>query len=152
MTVYRLFLHPLKQYPGPIMASLSKLYHAWHARNGQQYLFLERLHLEYGDFVRTGERTDFHYSMTSVLTQCLGPNEVTIFTRKGVAAVYGPKSKCTKSSSYEMMYPLLSLFSPDPKQVTLRDVAIGNQALALGVSQRKDEPVLLGPGNNRINT
>ena len=55
MLVYRLFFHRLRHFPGPILTRISKLYHAWQVRESDQYIFLEQLHQEYGDFVRTGE-------------------------------------------------------------------------------------------------
>ena len=55
MLVYRLFFHPLRHFPGPLLARISKLYHAWQVRKSDQYIFLDQLRQKYGDFVRTGE-------------------------------------------------------------------------------------------------
>ena len=52
--VYRVFFHRIRHFPGPFLAGTSKLYHVSQIRNSDQYLFLERLHQKYGDFVRTG--------------------------------------------------------------------------------------------------
>ncbi|KAF8243369.1 hypothetical protein K440DRAFT_561887 [Wilcoxina mikolae CBS 423.85] len=52
--IYRLFLHPLRNFPGPKLAALSKLneaYLQWQGRNG---LEIRALHQQYGDFVRVG--------------------------------------------------------------------------------------------------
>ena len=57
MIIYRLFFHRLRSFPGPLMASISKLYHLWNIRNFDQYRFMDRMHSQYGDFVRTGEIT-----------------------------------------------------------------------------------------------
>lgn len=54
ITIYRLFYHRLKHFPGPTWASITKIWHAWQARHRTNYLVLERLHNQYGDFVRTG--------------------------------------------------------------------------------------------------
>lgn len=54
--VYRAFFHPLKNFPGPFGARLSKL---WSLNkvletNIRWYRTLDELHQKYGDFVRTG--------------------------------------------------------------------------------------------------
>lgn len=54
IVIYRVFLHRLKDFPGPLWARISKIWHAWKARHRQNYLLLAKLHHEYGDFVRTG--------------------------------------------------------------------------------------------------
>ena len=54
IAIYRLFLHRLRPFPGPFWARISKLWHVWKARHCQNYLLLEALHRQYGDFVRTG--------------------------------------------------------------------------------------------------
>lgn len=52
---YRVFFHRLRRFPGPLGARLSRFYALRHAaRNRQMHLVLERLHEEYGDFVRVG--------------------------------------------------------------------------------------------------
>ena len=67
MITYRLFFHRLRKFPGPIMARISKLYHFWNIRHYDQYLFLEKLHQQYGDLVRTGKAAacTSNFSMTS---------------------------------------------------------------------------------------
>lgn len=54
--VYRMFFHPLTRagFPGPWYAPISKIWHVWSARQGQNHLVLAALHEKYGDFVRTG--------------------------------------------------------------------------------------------------
>ena len=91
MVVYRLVFHQLRHFPGPVLAKISKLYHMWNIRNYDQYLFLDKLHGRYGDFVRTG------------------PNEITIFSSVAIAGVLGPDSKCSKAAWYEMAWPEVSM-------------------------------------------
>lgn len=55
MAVYRLFFHRLGSFPGPKMASVTKLWHAYKCLPGQNHLLLDDLHRQYGDYVRTGE-------------------------------------------------------------------------------------------------
>ena len=55
ITVYRLFFHPLRRFPGPFWARLSNLYHMWLIRKSDNHLVMQRLHAKYGPIVRTGE-------------------------------------------------------------------------------------------------
>lgn len=54
IAAYRLLFHEIKGIPGPILARLTKLYHVYHAADARQYLWFDKLHKRYGDFVRTG--------------------------------------------------------------------------------------------------
>jgi len=42
-------------FPGPLGARITKLWHVWACRSSRNHELLDRLHQEYGDFVRTGE-------------------------------------------------------------------------------------------------
>ena len=54
ISVYRTYLHRLCGFPGPFMASISKIWHTLHVLDSKNHILLERLHEQYGDFVRTG--------------------------------------------------------------------------------------------------
>ena len=57
MVVYRVFFHPLRHFPGPPLAKLSKFYHSlccWNLQ-GQNHRVRGRWHEQYGEFVRIGE-------------------------------------------------------------------------------------------------
>lgn len=57
---YRIFLHPLKSFPGPWMAKTSKLWHMWIlSEKSDNFRRLEGWHQKYGDFVRTGESSKY---------------------------------------------------------------------------------------------
>jgi hypothetical protein len=56
IVIYRLFFHRLRGFPGPILAKASKLWHVIHCLDSKNHLLMDRLHQEYGDFVRTGMR------------------------------------------------------------------------------------------------
>ena len=54
ISIYRVFFHRLRNFPGPVLASVSKLWHVAHCLDSKNHILMEKLHLEYGDFVRTG--------------------------------------------------------------------------------------------------
>jgi tryprostatin B 6-hydroxylase len=54
ISLYRLFFHPLRRFPGPILARWSNLYHMHAIRASDNYLYIQRLHEKYGPIVRTG--------------------------------------------------------------------------------------------------
>ena len=55
MIIYRAFFHPLNGFPGPRMARVTKLWHCTQLTHFDNYRQINRLHDEYGDFVRTGK-------------------------------------------------------------------------------------------------
>lgn len=56
IAAYRLLFHRLRRFPGPWGAKLSRFYAVSLASKGLQYhLELQKLHDQYGDFVRTGQ-------------------------------------------------------------------------------------------------
>lgn len=57
ISIYRLFFHRLRGFPGPILASVSKFWHVAHCLDSKNHILLEKLHQEYGDFVRIGMNT-----------------------------------------------------------------------------------------------
>lgn len=95
--IYRLAFHPLRRFPGPLSLRVSKLAHSWRSRKLDNYLQLEDLHQQYGDFVRTG------------------PNELTVFRPSGFTELNGVNSKCTKAAWYDMLMPNISLQSSRSK-------------------------------------
>lgn len=87
MAIYRIFFHRTRHFPGPRLAAVSKLWHMYHCLNGQNHLLLEKLHRQYGDFVRTG------------------PSEITIFHPDALVKLDGPGNKTTKSDWYDFILP-----------------------------------------------
>jgi hypothetical protein len=55
IVIYRLFLHRLRRFPGPVGARITKAWHMWKCRKSKNHLVLEDLRRKYGDFVRTGK-------------------------------------------------------------------------------------------------
>lgn len=48
-------------FPGPFGARVTKLWHVWACRYSKNHEVLDRLHQEYGEFVRTGESWTFSF-------------------------------------------------------------------------------------------
>ncbi|EGZ68773.1 cytochrome P450 [Neurospora tetrasperma FGSC 2509] len=98
IAVYRLYLHPLASVPGPRLAALSNIWHAYHARNGRMYLLGKSLHKRYGPVVR------------------VGPNELWFDSKEAFKTIYSAGSGFEKSDFYLstlLTKPTLSLkFSP----------------------------------------
>lgn len=51
---YRIFFHPLRQFPGPVVAKITKFYGPYTARNGQMHIEQNKLFKKSGDIVRIG--------------------------------------------------------------------------------------------------
>lgn len=71
LAIYRIFLHPLSKYPGPLLAKLTPLHASWHAYKGDRHLLLHKLHQRYGPIVRWG------------------PNSVSINSATALKEIYG---------------------------------------------------------------
>lgn len=52
--IYQRFLHPLSRYPGPLLASLSNVWKAYHVYQGDLEYAILKLHQEHGKIVRIG--------------------------------------------------------------------------------------------------
>ena len=92
MTIYRLFFHPLKSYPGPVFGKLIQWHYVWKiGAKKDQHRYLERLHEKYGEYVRTG------------------PNTISIADPEIVDLAFGPGTKFTKSNWYHQGLPMTSL-------------------------------------------
>ena len=66
MIVYRIFFHPLRDFPGPVLARVSKLWHVAHCYDSKNHLLMEKLFAKYGSFVRTGRVNICHERIRSI--------------------------------------------------------------------------------------
>lgn len=83
LAVYRLYFHPLANYPGPLLAKVSGLYMTISAIRCQNTYTRHRLHEEYGDVVR------------------VGPNELEFADISSIKEIYGQSTEpCLKDPSF----------------------------------------------------
>ncbi|KAI0169851.1 cytochrome P450 [Hypoxylon sp. FL1284] len=90
---YRVFEHALKEFPGPRLAAVSKLWHFYYVFTKQNHLLLDDIHRKYGNFVRTG------------------PQELTVFHPDVLDAISRHGTSCVKAPVYDMLHPMISLNS-----------------------------------------
>ncbi|KAF4817324.1 Cytochrome P450 monooxygenase FCK2 [Colletotrichum tropicale] len=76
--VYRIFFHPLRKFPGPFPARITKFYSMWANRDWKLHDRILKLHEKLGDVVR------------------LGPNEISVSDIDTYIKFHGPQSKVTK--------------------------------------------------------
>ena len=58
IVLYRLSpIHPLANYPGPILAKVSKFWGTWLSAGGKTHVVYQRLHERYGPYIRVGTCT-----------------------------------------------------------------------------------------------
>ncbi|KAH9883222.1 hypothetical protein F4778DRAFT_767544 [Xylariomycetidae sp. FL2044] len=91
--IYRVFQHPLRHFDGPLLASVSKLWHLVHMFRTSNHLFLHGLVQQYGTFVRTG------------------PQEITITDPSIWDVLASRDSACIKGPWYDMLWPYIALNS-----------------------------------------
>ena len=99
--VYRLLFHRLRRFPGAPWSKLTRFYDAYLAGKDVQYnVEIQKLHDKYGDFIRTGKMFALvSYSVERRLIS-KGPREVCIVRKSAVPLIYGPQSRCLKSTYY----------------------------------------------------
>ena len=69
IAIYRIFLHKLREFPGPIGARVSKFWHVGKLLRQPNFKLLDELHQQYGDFVRTGEHHSTIMDAKKLLTK-----------------------------------------------------------------------------------
>ncbi|RPB27261.1 cytochrome P450 [Terfezia boudieri ATCC MYA-4762] len=87
LVFYRLYFHPLAEYPGPLLARCTSLHAAYHAWIGDSHLVLYHAHRKYGKFVR------------------FTPNCISVNDAVAVNEIYGNGRNVQKSSFYSVMPP-----------------------------------------------
>ena len=91
LVIFRIFVSPLKYFPGPFWSKLSSLSLSVRSRRGNSHLKLLELHEKYGEFVRVGS------------------SDLSITHPKATSAIYGRGSKCAKADWYDLTLPQVSM-------------------------------------------
>ncbi|KAI9036273.1 cytochrome P450 [Aspergillus affinis] len=92
MLIYRGFFHRLSEFPGPFFARLSNFYvTALSAKKLQLYNEVQKLHRQYGDYIR------------------IGPTEISIVDPMAVTVLHGVGTKVHKGPWYTVLEPRISL-------------------------------------------
>ena len=91
LSFYRLFSHPLKSFPGPMMFKLSSLSFSGGLLGLDAHKQILSLHQKYGEFVRVGS------------------SDLSIAHPHAPEAIYGRKSRCLKSEWYDLTLPMTSM-------------------------------------------
>ncbi|KAH8432827.1 cytochrome P450 [Aspergillus melleus] len=112
MLVYRAFLHPLHNFPGPFSARLSNLYATLlAAKKLQFYTETEKLHKRFGDYVR------------------LAPTELSITDPEAIVALHGPQALVSKGPWYTILGDRISLQLERDKKVHARRRKVWDRGL-----------------------
>ncbi|KAF2724732.1 benzoate 4-monooxygenase cytochrome-like protein P450 [Polychaeton citri CBS 116435] len=87
LVAYRVLLHPLSKYPGPLIAKITDLHSTYYAWRGDRHLQFYAWHQRYGPVVR------------------FGPKSVSFDTKTALKEVYGFKSNVRKGDFYSAFPP-----------------------------------------------
>ncbi|EGR47011.1 uncharacterized protein TRIREDRAFT_64900 [Trichoderma reesei QM6a] len=85
--IYRIFFHPLRHFPGPFFAKVTKFYSPWMARDGKLHERYAEFFETYGDIVR------------------VAPNELIVLSTDAQQKVHRASSRCSKQDTvYEVVH------------------------------------------------
>ncbi|KAI9876588.1 MAG: hypothetical protein M1830_006166 [Pleopsidium flavum] len=93
VTVYRVTLHPLAKYPGPLLAKITDWYSVYHLSKGDSHLNFYEAHQKYGRFVR------------------FGPNRISVNSNTALRDIYGFKANVQKSRVYKVFADYMGGFN-----------------------------------------
>ncbi|KAM7185435.1 cytochrome P450 [Naviculisporaceae sp. PSN 640] len=99
LMIFRVFFHPLRNFPGPLGCKISSAWFATYLGKQDSFHQLEKLHQRYGKFLR------------------IGSNDLSITHPQAVQAIYGNTSKCGKAQWYDLTRPMVSLENTRDKKL-----------------------------------
>ncbi|POR38861.1 Cytochrome P450 [Tolypocladium paradoxum] len=113
MLLYRAFFHRLSKYPGPFLARLTNFYiTALSMKKLHLFEEVQKLHVQYGDYVR------------------LGPSELSIADPEAVQTIYGTQSPTSKGPWYTLLEPRTPLFMARDKREHARRRKVWDQGFS----------------------
>jgi hypothetical protein len=148
---YRAFWHRLSGFPGPFWAKLSNLYvTALSAKKLHLYEEVQKMHQQYGDYVRLGMSTSppgthFEKAAAKYCGRILGPTELSIADPQAVQALYSGQAKVSKGPWYTILEPRVSLQMEREKKAHARRRKVWDQGFS-SKGEREQTPVSNGKG------
>ncbi|KAK1760308.1 Isotrichodermin C-15 hydroxylase [Echria macrotheca] len=125
VAVYRVFLHPLAKYPGPLLAKLTDAYMLYHAWKGDRHLEFWRMHEKYGKFVR------------------FGPNSLSVNSNTALKEIYGFKANVRKSEFYDaFVHPAPNTHNTRDKEMHARKRRVLSHAFSDGAIKEVERYIL----------
>ncbi|KAF2711840.1 cytochrome P450 [Pleomassaria siparia CBS 279.74] len=128
LSIYRIFLHPLAKYPGPIQYKLSEWPLLWQAYKGNRHIRHVRDHGKYGSIVR------------------IAPNALSFNTASALNAIYGPRSANVKKGEWYKTFDVAagsySSFTETDKDIHAAKRRVLSPAFSVE-SQKLNEPVII---------
>lgn len=100
ITLYRIFFHPLRDFPGPLMARVTKLWNVAHAARSTNFRLMEDMRRSYGDFVRTGM---YAVSRWQIVKTGLVPNRQRLARSERSIRVSAGSSSCHRRCGHEVL-------------------------------------------------
>lgn len=100
--MYRLTLHPLAKYPGPLLGRITDWYSVIRSIKGDRHIEFLRLHEKHGMPVMSKSNISQVQLTTSGPFVRFGPNRISVNTAEGLQKIYGNKANTRKSSYYHV--------------------------------------------------
>ncbi|POR36963.1 Isotrichodermin C-15 hydroxylase [Tolypocladium paradoxum] len=139
LVVYRIFLHPLAKYPGPLVAKITDAYQLYHAYKGDRHLEFWRMHQKYGKVVR------------------FGPNSVSFNSSTALKEIYGFRANVRKAEFYNaFVHPAANTHNTRDKEVHARKRRVLSHAFSESAMKEMQRYILgnvrtfceqVGPGD-----
>ncbi|KAI9811993.1 MAG: hypothetical protein M1827_004885 [Pycnora praestabilis] len=112
VATYRLTLHPLAKYPGPLLGKITEAYSVYQAWTGRRHINFWDLHQQYGDIVR------------------FGPNDISINSNTALPQLYLDKKNTKKSKFYTIFPGQANIFNITDRQLHGRKKKVLAQAFS----------------------
>lgn len=105
-SLYNLFLHPLRRFPGPRFAAATRIQFSWKLLNGTLPFYIKDLHDKYGDVVR------------------IAPDELCYRNAESWKSIYGVQPRGTNNSNKDSRF-FVKEVNGEPSLVTANDAVHG---------------------------
>jgi hypothetical protein len=152
LALYRVFLHPLAKYPGPLLGRITDWYSVYHAVLEDRHWDLYQLHIKYGksELQYSPNRSPSHsFRTTDKLTPGpivrYGPNRISVLSNTAMRDINATKSNTTKSdyyASFKHFFGGDALITTTDKPIHARKRRIISQALSLSNIKHMEEHIL----------